>query len=819
MGAIFPGSNNALPGVYVETVTQSKGVSVTGGTRIAALIGEGNRVERIVASALGGGSDGLDSTYSSTNGADGRHFQLEGIALIENRTTLYKNGIPLVGLEQEFSSASGSFSSRYDYRLNVVNGRIELQSASLIDQGGAFYAASSTNIGNGTITGLTLDDVNAPQEVWTIRCSTIRRDGAGDPIDGYAKFTATGSVSGNLLDGYGNVVTWQSNGVSQTNGILTFTINEGSTNFREGDRFTIRVKSGALSRGDSLTAEYIATADLNDPEFFDDIELLTQKHGQPSTTNRLSLGAQLAFANSPPGVYAVQAAPAVPRRVSYVLEESASGDDTADDLSFALPLGVIPDVDSNIHFFVTDPTTEEESQLIPNKVDFYDPTITSSPNTFHFGVGYDYSYTVILEDSVQKSGDDGVITVVTGTTATLSSETVLFTIDDESGTRSVKILEPAANAGTYSVVSVDEGVVTIYDAGGFANESAVEFEVIDSADTSAKILFTDDLAFSSGQSIRATVVDTRDADFFDAGWTAAYEALEAVECDIVVPLPSQTISTIFQQGNVHCQTMSQIKMKKERVLFIGAINGLTPDNVIGNESAAVEDIGVLEGIQGDDVSEILAGDTEDLTNYSVPDAFGTTYRVVYFYPDEIVVQIGADRTAVDGFFIAAAAAGYLSGVNNVAIPLTNKVLAGFSILRDKLFRPLVLENLAVAGICVLQPAIGGGKVVWGKTTTQSGFAEEEEISIVFIRDKMAKSLRQVFDGFIGTVEDPGLQGTLLNMVHKTMQAFISMGLITTFQDVKVARNVTEPRQWDISVKAQPRYSVNWIYIKDEIGLL
>ena len=84
---------------------------------------------------------------------------------------------------------------------------------------------------------------------------------------------------------------------------------------------------------------------------------------------------------------------------------------------------------------------------------------------------------------------------------------------------------------------------------------------------------------------------------------------------------------------------------------------------------------------------------------------------------------------LDGFFIAAAAAGYLSGVPALQIPLTRKTLSGFTILRDKLLRPIVLEGLLAAGVSVVQPVAGGGKVVWGRTTTQSGFPEEEEISI------------------------------------------------------------------------------------------
>lgn len=816
--ANFPGGQNALPGVYSEVVTQASGSTVPGGARIAVILGEGARVERLIGSAVGGGSDGLDPTYSTSNGSDGRHFELSLDPIVSNRTILFKNGIPLVGLEQAFTSTSGAFNFNYDYRVDITTGHIELQTAGLVDQGGAFYSANALNVGNGTIHNLSLVDLNAPTETWSIRCASVRRDGYGNPIDGYGKFTVQGSTSGIILDGYGNQIVWQSNGVTTSNGILSFSITEGSTAFREGDRFTIKVKGGALVRGDSLTANYIAEGDINDPEFFTDPNQVQTKHGAASLTNRLSLGAQLAFANGPPGIFTCETAPSVPRRVSYVVEDSASGGNTADDLEFPLPLGVIPDFNSNIHFLITDPTTGVESQVIPNKVDFYDATYTASPNTFHFGGGVDFSYTVVLEDSVAKRAEDGTVKSIGSHSATISSQFVSFTSDDVS--RTIKLLHPSVDAGTYTIASVTNGVATISNGSfSFTNTTGVTFEVIDDTATSAIILFTKDLALSAGQSLRVTVVDQKDADFFDPGWVSALEAIETIECDIVVPLPSQTISSIFEAARVHCETMSDIQNRKERVLFTGAINGLLPENVTGQTPAAVEDIGVLEGIQGDSVSEILSGDTEDLTDYSVPDAFGNTFRVVYFYPDQIVVQIGADNTIVDGFFIAAAAAGFLSGVPNVAIPLTNKVLAGFTILRDRTFRPIVLQNLTAAGITVLTPVAGGGSVIWGKTTTQSGSPVEEEISIIFIRDAIAKSMRAAFAGFIGTAETPTLQGSLMAKASSIMQAFISQGLITAFGNLKVVRDPSEPRQWNITVAVQPVFPVNWVYINVGIGLL
>jgi hypothetical protein len=253
------------------------------------------------------------------------------------------------------------------------------------------------------------------------------------------------------------------------------------------------------------------------------------------------------------------------------------------------------------------------------------------------------------------------------------------------------------------------------------------------------------------------------------------------------------------------------------MLFTGAIAGLTPQNLIGTEEAAVEDLGVLEGIQGDSVSEVLAGDVEDLTDYSVSSAFGNTYRVVYFYPDEIIVQVGADRLTFGGMYLAAAAAGYLSGVPAVQVPLTRKVLSGFTISRSKLLRPIVQEELLAAGVSVVEPVAGGGKVVWGRTTTQSGFPEEEEISIIFIRDRVAETLRTSLEAFVGGAEESTLQGSLIARVHSILKGLKGQKLITAFKDIRVVQNDTDARQWDVSCRVRPAYPVNWIYVRVEVG--
>lgn len=939
--ANIPGATNILPGVVTDVITQSRGVAVPGGSRTAAMIGEGSTDETIVSQALGGGQDGLNPTYSGTTGRDGRHFQLLSFPLVSNRTTLFKNGIPLVGLESLIDT--NPFSNKYDYRIDITTGKLELQRAQLTDQGGAFYIPLSTNVGLGTINNLTLLDANAPPETWTIRCVKVQRDSLNNPIGGTASFLAFGSVSGAKLDANGNPIIWIANNNVVSNGVLSFSILENSTPgpvyispFREGDAFTIKVSSGVLVRNDSLTVNYIPVLNLNDPVIVQGMGDVVKRHGFPSVTNTLALGAQLAFANNAPALLTVQAAPSLPRRSSYILNKSinALAPDN-DEFILPLPIGVTPDFNSNIHFFVKNNTTNVETQILPNKKTYYTLSDTSSPTLTSFindsapaPGGYSYFYSVIQSFEALNYGEDGYIgrdlafnnkgvfssgvifdssyvgkvlkiidttnsanfgvfditavsdgklyvvadnvifapslqanptylsnfvTETTGITWELIDPVTGLQVDGYAGTDGYVVptitpgdgyfqanggpsfvgisgltglklkitasaistpTQPVGNEGLYDIVGLSGTGVIIGKA--IVNESNLTYEILDPADTSNYVVVNKNVV-PNGYALRISLVDQRDASFFDAGWINALHSLEAVECDILVPLPKQTISVIFQNSLSHCLTMSNIRNKKERVLFIGAINGLTPDNITGFKPAAVEDIGVLEGIQGETVTDILAGNVEDLANYSVPDAFGNTFRCVYFYPDQIVVQAGTDNVLMDGFYLAAAAAGYEAADVRIENPLTNKTFSGFTILRNKQFSQQTLEALAAAGVTTLQPVAGGGRVVWGITTTQSGFPEEQEISIVFIRDRVAKTLRAGFQGFIGLPETPNTATILNTRAVLLLNSLVSQGLITKYADLAVQRDDVDPRQWNISVRVQPTYPVNFIYIKVSLG--
>lgn len=926
--ANIPGGGSILPSVITNVSTQSSGVSVPGGIRVAALIGLGSRSEVLITSALGSENDGLNSSYTSSTGSDGRHFILSNFPLVSNRATLFKNGIPLVGLEVQIDD--NTFSSSYDYRVDISNGQIELQRGALVDQGGSFFSNGAANVGLGSLHNLSLTDVDAPTETWTIKCISVQRNISNQPIQKTARFVAFGSVSGNILDANGNPVVWVSDDTTATNTVLTFSILEDQVSststspFREGDYFTVKVKGGSLKRNDSLSATYIAETDLNDPQFFDNTQQITTKHGSASLDNTLSLGAQIAFANVTPGVMTVQAAPSVPRRTSYELSPSVDATSTTlQDFVLPLPVGVQPGTDTTIHFFVTHPTTGVETQLLPNKFDFFTLGESGKPtvNTFVFDdgsppSGNSFSYSVIQQDATLNFGNDGYLNrdLTTRINATFSTAGVSFDSTYIGKTLTLVDAVNHANNGTFDVVGVEDGAleiraantppfadfinetsvsfrlihpvtgaviasssgtdgaitatgstatatitsaginwvplapfvnaykieitasthtgnvglfdITAYNSGtdtitmakSFVSEDALQFEVIDNSITSSYVVINHNIV-PNNYALRATIVDERDEAFFDAGWVNALASLETQEVDMIVPLPKQTISAIFQNALAHCQTMSNALNKKERILLCGAINGLTPDNLTGTTPAAIEDIGVLEGLQGDSATEILSGNTEDLTNYSVPDAFGGTFRCFYFFPDQIVVQVGSDNQIVDGFYIAAAAAGYYSGNINIQVPLTRKILTGFTILRNRQFSNRVLRQLATAGVCALQPVVGGGRCVWGITTSQSGFVEEEEQSIIFIRDRVAKNFRAGLEGFIGGPEENDTIATISNRSDKLLKGFISQKLITAYKDLTVVRDSVVPTQFNVVCRVQPVYSINWIYVQVGVGII
>ena len=867
MANIMGTSGFIQSGVYSRVRTLQSGIAIPGGLRTLAIVGLGAAQQTIVFDANGSGQDGLDPTFSTTVGQDGRHYLLtqypvaaNGNMFVPNRTTVSLNGIPLAGTE---GSITTSFNDRYQYMFDPTTGQLELQPAHLVDQGGLVYVPNVNNQGNGTLSNFTpsaptaLIDADAPSETWIIRANSVIRDSYGDAIDGYTTFTATGSVSGLVLDAYGSPVVWKSNGVSNSNGILQFAVSEGTVAFALGDIFTVEVSSGVLSKGDTLEATYIPEANIDDPQFFVDPNALYAKHGQPALGNTLSIGASLAFQNGAFGVLTCQAAPAVPRTTTEVLlahdnpqlVETAGFPaltvgqlTTAHTDAFMYPiLSGTPSANLPVSILVTTPTGGQ-SQVQPNKVPFYNSAFVSNPWTSFINPatsGHTFSYTVIEGSAVEQDGTDGYALLGSSTFVAASAEFAAYNTDSsEEETASdfwVNILSTDLNggdtstiAGYYQITKVGDGygdahVVTLEGVSTkYGNTSGkipwagthsnLRWQLVNPAVTAANLLFTTDLytggAIAKEDGITIVYTDSDDASFYDTNWSNAFQSLESVSCQMVVPLTDARFSAIDQAAIEHCELMSNTANQAERMCLIGAPIGVTATSLYTpTATVAVEQLGALVGTDH----------TEDLESWYLPDAFGWTKRAIFFWPDQITVQVAGVSEILPGFYMAAAAGGWLAGTANVSIPLTYKILTGFTIDRKYMQRPIILNALGNVAVSVVQPVVGGGRILYCPTTTSNGNPLDEEPSVVFISDATAIALRSCVRQFIGQPEDPTLVASMTSVVVKTLNGLVAQGLLSQYANVSVVRDTTEPRQWDISCSVYPSLPVDWIYINISVS--
>ena len=90
---------------------------------------------------------------------------------------------------------------------------------------------------------------------------------------------------------------------------------------------------------------------------------------------------------------------------------------------------------------------------------------------------------------------------------------------------------------------------------------------------------------------------------------------------------------------------------------------------------------------------------------------------------------------------------------------------------------------------------------------------------MFIRDRVKEILRQSLQGFLGTVENPNTQGLITARVTNIMAGLVSQELITAFENIRVARDKVDPRQWNVFCRFQPSYPINYIFVDIEVGVI
>ena len=129
-----------------------------------------------------------------------------------------------------------------------------------------------------------------------------------------------------------------------------------------------------------------------------------------------------------------------------------------------------------------------------------------------------------------------------------------------------------------------------------------------------------------------------------------------------------------------------------------------------------------------------------------------------------------------------------------------------------------MNLLGGVGATIVQPITGGGLVINGRTTSQSGFVEDEEISVIFIRDRVKLIVRQGLRSYIGGVDDVNTAGLMASKVIAILSSALTTGLITSFENVRVQRDKVDPRQWNVFFRFRPVFPINYIFIDIEVGI-
>jgi hypothetical protein len=185
--------------------------------------------------------------------------------------------------------------------------------------------------------------------------------------------------------------------------------------------------------------------------------------------------------------------------------------------------------------------------------------------------------------------------------------------------------------------------------------------------------------------------------------------------DLIVPLT--TDSTVQQSTVQHCEVQSSPRHRQERRCILGMASGSQPS----------------------DARELAKGLESE--------------RAILLYPDSAIItlenELGqSEQHIVDGTFLAAALAGHRADPTlDVAEPITRKELSGFVRLNRNLSN-IQKNQLATAGVTVLEDVPGAIRVRDGLTTDLSGELTKNP-SVVAIKDFVNQRTRAVLDSFIG----------------------------------------------------------------------
>jgi hypothetical protein len=207
---------------------------------------------------------------------------------------------------------------------------------------------------------------------------------------------------------------------------------------------------------------------------------------------------------------------------------------------------------------------------------------------------------------------------------------------------------------------------------------------------------------------------------------------------------------------------------------------------------------------------------------NIDDAYGNPmgYRMVYvanssfFYnvqfPDGSPIQ-----TQLDGWFLAAAVAGRIAALSDVATPLTNKDIQGIISLGD-VFTVNQRDLLNQNGLLVVQGNASNSQfLVYHGCTLDIQILENGEISIVRADDGLDEAIRTQLSPYIGSKITDAFLATVATQIDQVLGNFYNQKLIRSYEknSISVEQDPTLKTRVNVTFLYSPIYPCNQILVQ------
>lgn len=279
-----------------------------------------------------------------------------------------------------------------------------------------------------------------------------------------------------------------------------------------------------------------------------------------------------------------------------------------------------------------------------------------------------------------------------------------------------------------------------------------------------------------------------------ANYEQALQALENQNVDVIVILDGTPANQLAVAQ--HVVAMSDPSVGKPRMAVYGSPKG-TP---IGDSATPGTSIFNARALNIDD-------------QFTNPTGFRMIYvaNASFFYnvqfPDGSPIL-----TELDGWFLAAAVAGRIATLSDVATPLTNKDIQGIVSL-GQVFTVNQKDLLEQNGLLLVEPnATNTQFVVYHGRTLDIQILENSEISIVRADDALDKALRTQFAPYIGSKITNGFLTALGTQTSDVLGNFYNQKLIRTFSkgSIDVQQDPTLKTRVNVTFLYSPIYPANQI---------